>query len=75
MKIYQFIYIWPTSFTEYATVEITRRIMPIGLRLKISALNTQGITAPPPNDTHTHTLKSLGFVFNKDHFIVDRDLS
>ena len=57
MIIYQFIYIWPTSFTEYATVEVTWRVMPSGLRLKISYSNTQGMTSshPPPPHTHTHT--------------------
>ena len=74
MIIYQFIYIWPISFTEYATLEVTWRVMP---RLKISGSNTQGMNPPPrpPLHTHTHThiLKSLIFVFNKVHLIIDRD--
>ena len=47
MIIYQFIYIWPTSFTEYATVQVTWRVTPSGLKLKISDSNTQGMTPPP----------------------------
>ena len=55
MIIYQFNYIWPTSFTEYVIVEVTWRVMPSRLRLKISRSNTQGMTPSPP------TLKSLVF--------------
>ena len=44
MIIYQFIYIFPTSFTEYAPVEVTSRVTPNGLKLKTSGSNTQGIT-------------------------------
>ena len=54
MIIYQFIYIWPTSFTEYATVVVTWRVTPSGLRLKISGSNTQGMTPhlPAPPSCH-----------------------
>ena len=44
MIIYQLIYIWPTYFTEYATVEVTWRVTPSGLKLKISGSNNQGMT-------------------------------
>ena len=47
MIIYQFIYIWPTSFTELATVQVTWRVTPSGLKLKISGSNTHGMTPPP----------------------------
>ena len=73
MIIYQFIYIWPTSLTEYVTEEVTWRVMPRGLRLKFSGLNTPGMT-PLPSPTPP-TLKTLVFVFNKVQFIIDRDLS
>ena len=43
MIIYQFIYIWPTSFTEYATVEVTWKVGPSGFRLEISGSNIQGM--------------------------------
>ena len=44
MIIYQSIYIFPTSFTEYAPVEVTSRVTPSGLKLKTSGSNTQVIT-------------------------------
>ena len=61
MMIYQFIYIWPTSFTEYATVEVTWRVMPSGLRLKISGSNTLGMA---PSYTHRQIhIKKPGICF------------
>ena len=49
MIIHQFIYIWPTSFTGYATVEVTWRVMPSGIRLITSGSNNQGMTPLPPH--------------------------
>ena len=52
--------------------------MPSGLKLKVSGSNTQGSMTPlTRTPTHTHTpktLKSLIFVFNNVHFIIDWDL-
>ena len=62
MIIYQFIYIWPTSFTEYATAQITWRVTPSGLRLKISGSNTQGMT-PPLKLGEAGEFKSVNFLF------------
>ena len=44
------IYLHLTYSSEYAIVEVTWRVMPSGLRLKISGSNTQGESP----DTHTH---------------------
>ena len=76
MIIYQFIYIWPTSFTEYATVQVTWRVTPSGLKLKISDSNTQGMTPPPLPPPplklgEAEEFESVNFLF---YFFVGRGL-
>ena len=60
MIICQFIYIWPTSFTKYETVEVTWRARPSELRLKIYGSKNQDMNPLQLGEAGEFESASLG---------------